>query len=853
MYQNACYQRSKNIVHIWDDKHGHLRIPYKKYAYKKNAHGNYTTLDGSKVEKVTDWDESDEQRGLIYESDVSPVTRTLIDMYYETDDMSEGHRELFFDIEVSTEGGFAKPDDPWQPLTSISFHDRAGKKTVAIIIDKNNTVKPYTDVDLTLEVVSNELDLINKFLTYYLEIRPTILSGWNIDFFDIPYLYNRIGRVLGKEFANMLSPIGEVEHLKNRNMYKIQGVTSYDYMYLYKLFTQNEEVSYALDAISKKELGYGKIQYEGTLDTLYKTDIEKYVKYNVNDVTLVVDLDNKLKYISLARGICHKGHVAYDEIYMTTRYLDGACLVYMKRLGIIAPNKKKIQHSEDSEEEESNEFEGAFVKDPVPGLYEWTFDEDMAALYPNVMRTLNISPETKIGRFANWDAIKKDFYEGNFTSSVAKLAAGSKTIDVRTSELRQWLSDNKFSITSIGVIYDLDKRGLVPSILEAWSNEREEFRGLAKKYGKEGNKELAEFFDNRQQVAKRMNNSLYGALGSPGFRFHDLDNAESITLCGQDIVKNAMHKGNEWFTKQLKVEKDYVIYVDTDSTFFSAKPLIDLMEQKLNRKLSDSEKADLTFKTSQIVENYINASWGEFVAHRFNVTTHFFNIKQEYVASAGFWIARKRYAQLIISEKGVSIKDLTNGAKEWKLDVKGMDVIRSDFPKAFRESMSDILISILSRAPKSVIDDKVIAIREKMKTAPLLDIMSPTGVKDVSKWKTKKAKGDVFGTRLKGTPVHVKSALNYNDLLEYYKANTLPISDGEKIKWVYLKSNTLGLDTCALKGFEDPEEIVKFVTNNVDYERIFESKLQNKLDDFYGALNYGAVPKDKNLEEFFSF
>lgn len=853
MYQNACYQRSKNIVHIWDDKHGHLRIPYKKYAYKKNAHGNYTTLDGSKVEKVTDWDESDEQRGLIYESDVNPVTRTLIDMYYETDDMSEGHRELFFDIEVSTEGGFAKPDDPWQPLTSISFHDRAGKRTVAIIIDKNNTVKPYTDVDLTLEVVSNELDLINKFLTYYLEIRPTILSGWNIDFFDIPYLYNRIGRVLGKEFANMLSPIGEVEHLKNRNMYKIQGVTSYDYMYLYKLFTQNEEVSYALDAISKKELGYGKIQYEGTLDTLYKTDIEKYVKYNVNDVTLVVDLDNKLKYISLARGICHKGHVAYDEIYMTTRYLDGACLVYMKRLGIVAPNKKKTQHSEDSDEDESNDFEGAFVKDPVPGLYEWTFDEDMAALYPNVMRTLNISPETKVGRFINWDSVKKDFYEGNFTSSVAKLAAGSKTIDVRTSELRQWLSDNKFSITSIGVIYDLDKRGLVPSILEAWSNEREEFRGLAKKYGKEGNKELAEFFDNRQQVAKRMNNSLYGALGAPGFRFHDLDNAESITLCGQDIVKNAMHKGNEWFTKQLKVEKDYVIYVDTDSTFFSAKPLIDLMEQKLNRNLSDAEKADLTFKTSQIVENYINASWGEFVANRFNVTTHFFNIKQEYVASAGFWIARKRYAQLIISEKGVSIKDLTNGAKEWKLDVKGMDVIRSDFPKAFRESMSDILISILSRSPKSVIDDKVIAIREKMKTAPLLDIMSPTGVKDVSKWKTKKSKGDVFGIRLKGTPVHVKSALNYNDLLEYYKANTLPISDGEKIKWVYLKSNAFGLDTCALKGFEDPEEIVKFVTNNVDYERIFESKLQNKLNDFYSALNYGAVPKDKNLEEFFSF
>jgi DNA polymerase elongation subunit (family B) len=477
----------------------------------------------------------------------------------------------------------------------------------------------------------------------------------------------------------------------------------------------------------------------------------------------------------------------------------------------------------------------------------------MAALYPNAMRTLNISPETKVGRIDNWAEIKEDFYNDNFTNATAKLRSGSRHQLINVSELREWLNTSKYSVSSIGVVYDLDKKGLVPSILEAWSNEREEFRALAKKYGKEGNKDMSEFFDNRQQVAKRMNNSLYGALGAPGFRFHDLDNAESITMCGQDIVKNAMYQGNEWFTKQLGVKKDYVIYVDTDSTFFSAKPLIELMEAKFSRELSEEEKASLTFKTSQVVENYINASWTDFVKVRFNVTKHFFSIKQEYVAAAGFWIARKRYAQLIISEKGVSIKDMTNGAKEWKLDVKGMDVIRSDFPKAFRASMSDILISILQKAPKSVIDDKVIAIREGIKNAPILDIMSPTGVKDVGKWQTKKAKGDVFAKRIKGTPIHVKSALNYNDLLDYYGSNHLPISDGEKIKWVYLKSNPFGLDTCALKGFEDPEEIVKFITDNIDFEAIFESKLQNKLEDFYGALNYGAVPKDKNIEDFFSF
>jgi DNA polymerase elongation subunit (family B) len=464
-----------------------------------------------------------------------------------------------------------------------------------------------------------------------------------------------------------------------------------------------------------------------------------------------------------------------------------------------------------------------------------------------------MSPDTKIGRIANWDSVKVDFYEDNFTNATANIKSGMKHQLVNVSELRNWLTTNKYAISSIGVIYDLNKKGLVPSILELWSNEREEFRALAKKFGKEGNKEMAEFFDNRQQVAKRMNNSLYGALGMPGFRFYDLDNAESTTLSGQDIVKNAMRMGNEWFIKQLGVEKDYVIYVDTDSTFFSAQPLIMMMESKLGRPLTDSEKANLTFKTSQIVEKYINDSWNAFAAKYFNVNTHYLEIKQEYVASAGFWIARKRYAQLIISEKGVSIKEISNGLKEWKLDVKGMDVIRSDFPKAFRESMSDILISILQKAQKSVIDDKVIAIRENIKVAPILDIMSPTGVKDVSKWQTKKSKGDVFGNRLKGTPIHVKSSLNYNDLLDYYKSNKLPISDGEKIKWVYLKGNSFGLDTCALKGFDDPQEIVDFVTKHIDFERIFESKLQNKLEDFYTALNYGAVPKDKNLEDFFSF
>ena len=853
MYQNIHVDRKTNTVHLWDDQKGYLKFAYKKYAYKKSPSGRSVTLDGTKVDKVTGWTDADIQKGHIYESDVNADTRTLVDMYYETDDLSVGHRELFFDIEVSGEGGFSTAEEARNPLTSISFYDKAGDRYVAILIDKNKNVQPVIEGNFILEVVQSEIELIHAFLRYYLEIQPTILTGWNIEFFDIPYLYNRISRVCGTTYANVLSPINQVELLKHRNRYKIMGVSILDYMALYKNFTYSEEPSYALDFICKKELGRGKIEYEGTLDHLYETDIDKFIKYNINDVELVVDLDNKLKFLDQARGICHKGHVPYEDIFFTTRYLDGACLTYMKRLGIVAPDRKR--HSkEESEEESSNDFAGAFVKDPIPGVYHWVFDEDMSSLYPSIIRSLNISPETKVGRFENWKEVQDIFLTGNGKGNAKfKYANSMKSEIVPAENLRNWLNEHSYSVSAIGVVYDKNKPGLVPSILKTWMSEREEYRALAKKYGKEGDAVKAKFYDARQLTMKIVNNSLYGALGAAGFRFHDLDNAESITLSGQSVIRHSMLKGNEWFTKQTGVDKEYVIYVDTDSNYFSAKPIIDMMEKRMGKELSKQEKTDITFKTSQVVEKYINDSFDDYAKQVHNSDEHFFSIKQEYVSESGLWIAKKRYAQKIISEKGVSISQLTNGKKEWKLDVKGMDVVRSNFPKAFREFMSGILIDILNIEPKDVIDTKILNFREGMKIKPMLDIMFPTGVKELSKYQTG-ASNNMFTDRVKGTPVHAKSALNYNDLLVYYNIDSVPaISDGDKIKWTYLKSNPLGLETLAVKGFEDPIEIIKFIEQYIDYERIFEASLENKLGDFYNALRWGAIPTNGVINDFFSF
>jgi DNA polymerase elongation subunit (family B) len=279
------------------------------------------------------------------------------------------------------------------------------------------------------------------------------------------------------------------------------------------------------------------------------------------------------------------------------------------------------------------------------------------------------------------------------------------------------------------------------------------------------------------------------------------------------------------------------------------------MEAKLNKQLSRDEKIDITYKTSQVVEKYINDSWNHFCKHYMNSDTHYLSIKQEYVSESGLWIAKKRYAQKIITEKGVSIAKLTDGKKEWKLDVKGMDVVRSNFPKAFRELMSGILIDILNLSEQSKIDSTILDFREDMKSKPLFDIMFPVGVKELKKYITKKEAGQMFGTRSKGTPIHVKSALNYNDLIQYFKADKTveSIKEGGKIKWTYLKNNPYGLDTCAAKGFEDPEEIIKFIEQYIDYEKIFTASLENKLQDFYNALNWGRIPKNDNVSDFFSF
>ncbi len=834
MYQNIFWDPFGKKVHLWDDKIGYRKLPYKKYAYVKDSYGQYVSLYGDKLKKIYRWD--DEHPGL-FESDVNPEIRTLVDLYSDSDEVSDGHKRFYFDIEVEVTDGFPSIEKAENKITSIAFYDQIMDEYYCYVLDERNRITNSTNGNETIEVFNSEYDLLNRFFVKYIEIKPTILSGWNIDNFDIPYLFNRTVNTIGKNIAELLSPIQVVRWSNFKRGYEIAGVSVLDYLHLYKTFTFSQRSSYRLDDIAEYEVGEKKISYEGTLNDLYDNDINRFVEYNLQDVKLIDKLDKKLDHIDIARGICHMGHCPYGDVFMSSRYLEGAILTYLRKLNIVAPNKnpkgKKLFGKDDK-------FAGAYVQEPQKGKHKWVYDLDITSMYPSAIRSLNISPETKVGKVIGWNA--KEFIKGNKKTYTVE-SKGKEIGKFTETELKDFLNKANSSISSNGVLYRTDKVGLIPSLLTKWFDERVEYRKLAKKFAEEGDDDKYGYFNRRQHLQKILLNSMYGVLGLPVFRFYDVDNAEATTLTGQSLIKFTRTIANNFYNKQLEDEEDYCIYIDTDSVFYSAIPIV--KKRFPNEKLSDVMMTQRILEIASEVQSYLNGSYNYFAKKFCNIDNHCFEIKQEVIAKSGLFITKKRYGMKIINDNGVKVN---------KMLVKGIDTVRSNFPIAMRKFLGMILDDILMEVPKEKIDEKIIAFKNKMKAADYNQISMPTGVKNIKKFIKKGDYTSILTQYNKGTPVHVKAAIFYNDLIRYYKKQKKYqfISAGDKIKWVYLKQNPLGLDVVAYRGHEDPPEIIDFIKQYINYDKIFNTALKKKLDMFYGALNWDdIVDKEKSMEKFF--
>lgn len=842
MYQNVFYDNENNQIHLWDDEGGYELFKYKKYAYIEDPNGEFVGLNGRRLKRTGRWSDQDMEDGIVHEGDINPEMRVLIDKYLDSDETPKGHRMMVLDIEVSMQEGKPNIEIANNHITAISFYTSHTDKYVALVLDEKGKIKSSNKDNVEVFSCKTEEALLSRFISMYGDINPTIITGWNIDYFDIPYIFHRLQKVLGADAACLLSPIGIVKWLDYRQRYRLAGVSCLDYLALYKKFTFSQEPSYNLDAIATKELGFGKTKYEGSLDMLFESDIEKFLEYNINDVKLVKLMDDKLKFIETAQNICHKGHVPYEDVYYSSKFLEGAMLVYMKKLNMIAPSN--LNRDKPSPEEK---FEGAYVKHPIPGKYDWIYDLDMTSLYPSVIMSLNISPETKIGKLEGWNSQE---YVKNVEKTYT-LHVGNKSNKVTNEQVKQLLDDGKFSISSNGIIYDTKKKGIIPAILETWFAERVEYKNLMKKYGDSGNKKMYEYFKARQYVQKVMLNSLYGVLGLPVFRFYDVDNAEATTITGQEIIKYSEKMANYYYNKELGTDKDYVIYVDTDSNYISALPII--LHRYPDADIKNEEVMSLhVINVATELQKFINNSFDLFAKRFLNVDKHQFNIKQELVAKSGIFLGKKRYALRAINDNGVTVN---------KLEAKGIDTVRSDFPPAFRSLLSEILKNMLDGIEKSIIDEKLLTFKKNIRILSLNEVAKPTSVQNVSKYMAK-SKGHKhigssdrgFKNYAKGTPAHVKAAIMYNNLLDYYKLTDSfsEIEDGDKIRWVYLTQNEFDIDALGYKGYDDPSQIMDFINKHINHEKMFDSIFSEKLSDLYGALTW-TLPSEneKNFNNFF--
>ena len=840
MYQNIYVEdgEGRGTVHLWDDQNGYTTLPFSQfnYAYKPDNNGSVVSMTGVRVSKTKYYKFDDP---TMFESDIPRETRVLTDLYLQDDTPSTGHKVVFFDIEVSMENGIPNIENPNNEVTAITLYDSVTKEYTVLVLDKTVSRGNYKKGDTDTYFFKDEIDLLYKFVDVYESIGPTIITGWNSDYFDVPYLYNRLKQQCGNGVANKLSPIGKLKYSKFRKKWMIAGVSSLDYLDLYKKFTYGQQPNYRLDTIGRIEVGMGKVEYEGSLDELFRTDLDKFIEYNVQDVRIIVELDKKMKLIELVRGICHVGHVQYEDYCYSSKFLEGTIITYLHRKGIVVSNKPADgrQLMNDRMESDGEGFIGAYVKPPIPGLYDWVYSLDLQSLYPSIIMSLNISPETKSGFVTNWDIEKHR--NNQIDVYLVRDKETDHVVRMNRENFVKFMNDSNLMISSNGVLYDTNKVGIIPEVLNQWFAERVEYKNLMKKYKNEGNLELADYYDRRQHIQKIFLNSLYGVLGLPIFRFFDIDNALAVTATGQDVIKNSANFANKLYQDKLQDTKDYCIYIDTDSLYFSSNAL--LPENK--------DPKEFTINLAHVIEKKLNAYYDDMSKELFFCDNHRFHIKGESVASKGLWIAKKRYAMNVVYDLESSL-DIDN-----KMKVKGLDVIRSTFPPAFREFMNTVLTDVLNGIVKNEMDAKVLEFRIALDSRYYLDVARNTSVKNISEYE--KGLSKQLNEFKKGTPAHVKACITYNKLLHHFKITNRyeKISDGEKIKYVYLKDNPLNLETVAVKGYNDPIEIVQLAETYIDYETLFVNELKTKLEDFYSALGWGLLPTDVNqkAEEFFSF
>jgi len=745
----------------------------------------------------------------------------MIDWKYE--DLSIA----IIDLEVGSENGFPDPYIASEPITAIAIKYINGGMTVFGCGDYK------VQGDETYIKCDDEYNLCKKFLTFWQENCPDAISGWNIKFFDIPYLVNRFNRLFGEDETKKLSPWGFINSRKtvmnNRELtaYDFVGVSTLDYIELYRWYAPGgrSQESYSLNNICNVELGESKISYDefDNLHALYRLNYQKFIEYNIKDVELVLKLDQKLKLIELGLTLAYDTKTNYEDIFAQTRMWDSLIYNYLFERKIIVPPK--------THNSKTAAFEGAYVKEPQVGKHNWVASFDLNSLYPHLMMQYNISPET---------LIESSDYTSEMRQVITKTVSVDRMLnkEVDTSKL------SGVTITPNGQFFRTDIQGFLPKMLEEMYVDRSKFKKLMLKAKQEYEDEKDESrkfeiknrisrYDNLQLAKKVSLNSAYGALGSQYFRFYDLRMALGVTTAGQLSIRWIEKKLNEYLNKLLKTEEDYVIASDTDSIYLRLGPLVDKV---FKEKCTPAEVITFMDKVCEDkLQPFIDESYKELASY-VHAYAQKMQMKREALSDKGIWTAKKRYILNVYNNEGVQYN-------EPQMKVMGLEMVKSSTPAAIREKMRES-IKIMMQGTEDDIHKFIADFKVNFRKLPVEDISFPRGLNGLKDY------SDSVSMYKKGTPIHVKGAILYNHYLKQFNLEKKypKIQEGEKVKFTYLKQPNPFKDSVISYPARLPKEfnLQEYIDYDMQFSKAFVEPIKVVLD----CMGW-EVEKQNSLESFF--